>query len=80
MNLQDLAELVKTHFQRIVDTLCQHFNDRDIDFYQQVWLCYERLFFEAFTLDFLPLYQVHTYTYILSIYLSINASIFGDAT
>ena len=59
MSLQDLAALVKTHFQQIVDTLCQHFNDRDMDFSQQVWLCYERLFFEAFASDFLPLYQVH---------------------
>jgi len=58
-NLPYLAALVKAHFERIVETLCQHFNDRDVDFCQQVWLCYERLFFEAFGSEFLPLYQAH---------------------
>ena len=61
-NLPYLAALVKAHFERIVDTLCQHFNDRDTDFCQQVWLCYERLFFEAFGSEFLPLYQVRRHS------------------
>ena len=43
---------------QVVAAVCDHFNDNDVDFLQQVWLCYERLFFEGFSSDFMPLYQV----------------------
>lgn len=58
-DLREVAQGIREHFDKVVSAVCEHFNDNDVDFLQQVWLCYERLFFEGFSNDFIPLYQSH---------------------
>ena len=45
---------------QIVSAVCDHLADRDPGFQQQVWLCYEDLFFDTFSSSFLSHYQVTT--------------------
>lgn len=58
LDLRELVLFVREHFKHVVDAICTHFNDHDLDFTQRVWLCYERLFFETFSSNFISLYQV----------------------
>ena len=55
--LHDLPQLVKQHFQKIVDIVSQHIDGCDTNLKHKLWLCYERVFFETCGEHFLTLYQ-----------------------
>ena len=44
--------------QQIVDAVCDYFSERGSDFQQQVWFCYEKVFFDSVFVLFLTQYQV----------------------
>jgi hypothetical protein len=56
-NMAQAGKLLHIRFQEIVSALCDHLADHDTGFTQQVWLCYENLFFDNFSSSFLSHYQ-----------------------
>ena len=59
----------------MMDLMCAYYNNHDTEFVHRIWLCYERVFFEIFSKDFITVYTVSLPLSLVGYYYSIELPI-----